>query len=133
MTKKEDKQTMAKIRQGLTQYVGAMSEYTAYTGAAARQIVVASLAEEALKLVQVEDHIDLYASKPLLRAVIFILQKRNEALMKGASVSTDAIVQQAAMKKMSEFNQAIKTLEDLIQAIGELKASEKGDSEESGD
>lgn len=119
-----DKQQMAKIRQGLAQYVGAMCEHTAYTGSAARQIVVASLAEEALKLLQVEDQIDLFASKPMFRAVIFLLQKRNETLMKAASASTDSIIQQATLKKMSEYNQVIQTLQNLIQSIGEKKPEE---------
>lgn len=72
----KDKQ-MAAIRQSLTQYVGAFLTHTAYKGEEARQIVAAILCEEALG-VCTQPELSMFASKPVLRAAIFVLSRIRE-------------------------------------------------------
>lgn len=72
----KDKQ-MAAIRQSLTQYVGAFLTHTAYQGEEARQIIAAILCEEALG-VCTQPELSMFASKPVLRAAIFILSRIRE-------------------------------------------------------
>lgn len=66
------------VKNGLTNYVGAMVKATTFeSDKAARQFVAASLIEEALVLMRNEEELlDLFVSKPLLRATAALLEER---------------------------------------------------------
>jgi hypothetical protein len=76
MSEQEVDKKVIEARQGLVQYIGALITKTGYQGAAARQVVCALLLEEALKLVTVDERIELYSAKPILRATNMILRQR---------------------------------------------------------
>ena len=76
MSEQEVDKKVIEARQGLAQYIGALITKTGYQGAAARQVVCALLLEEALKLVTVDERIELYSAKPILRATNMILRQR---------------------------------------------------------
>jgi hypothetical protein len=76
MSEQEVDKKIIEARQGLVQYIGALITKTGYQGAAARQVVCALLLEEALKLVTVDERIELYSAKPILRATNMILRQR---------------------------------------------------------
>ena len=76
MSEQEVDKKVIEARQGLVQYIGALITKTGYQGAAARQVVCALLLEEALKLVTVDERIELYSAKPILRATNMILKQR---------------------------------------------------------
>jgi len=76
MSEQEVDKKVIEARQGLIQYIGALITKTGYQGAAARQVVCALLLEEALKLVTVDERIELYSAKPILRATNMILRQR---------------------------------------------------------
>lgn len=72
------------MRQGLTQYIGAIIDNPQFSTKENKQLVVAALCEEMLKILttnnSLEDKffIDDYANKPYLRSIIYML-KRNKA------------------------------------------------------
>jgi hypothetical protein len=76
MSEQEVDKKVIEARQGLVQYIGALITKTGYQGAAARQVVCALLLEEALKLVTVDERIELYSAKPILRATNMVLRQR---------------------------------------------------------
>ena len=72
------------IRQGLHQYIGAMLNNSNFTTKENRQLVVATLCEEAIKIITNDDSkdsvediffIDDYACKPFLRGMKFLLSR----------------------------------------------------------
>lgn len=65
----------AQIRQGLTQYIGAMLTNTELSHKDACQVVVAALVEEAVKLSMTQDGVDFYIAKPLLRAIKYLYEQ----------------------------------------------------------
>ena len=71
-----DMNRQAQLRQGLTQYVGAMLTNLSLEPRDASQVTAASLVEEATKLAKKEDdEVDFYIAKPLLRAVIYLYEE----------------------------------------------------------
>lgn len=65
------------IRNGLVNYMGSLLMASPFEGKAAKQHVIGSVTEEALKMAINEDGtIDMYAAKPFFRACKIIFEKR---------------------------------------------------------
>lgn len=73
------------LRNGLTQYIGAMLENPEYDSVASKQLAVAALLEEAIKICKMEDQtIDMFTAKPILRATLYIYDCEYQNALKAA-------------------------------------------------
>ena len=69
------------IRNGLTNYIFSCLSATPYKGNEAKHFLVSLLAEEAIKISKDDDNsINLFAIKPVIRAVILIFTERIKCL-----------------------------------------------------
>ena len=112
-TQQEADKLMAEIRQGLTQFVGAMLINTSYEGQEARQIVCASLVEEALALTRQEDKYEMFSAKPIIRATVAILQER-KTLYEESINTAPAAYRQQFIDQYQETEKAINYLQKFI-------------------
>jgi len=112
-TQQEADKLMAEIRQGLTQFVGAMLVNTSYEGQEARQIVCASLVEEALALTRQEDKYEMFSVKPIIRATVAILQER-KALYEENMNTAPAAYRQQFIDQYQETEKAINYLQKFV-------------------
>lgn len=100
------------IRQSLVQFIGAMLHNGTYKGAQGRQVVCAALAEEAVKLVTVNDKIELYSAKPLLRAAVLILQEKKKEY---EDMLGDNEHRQQLLAMIRELRSAIKMISFIVE------------------
>lgn len=120
----DDNQKMAEIRSGLVQYIGAMLDNTIYKDNAARQIVCASLLEEAISICTSTDEnnvtkINLFAAKPILRAAILILRQRKSDYDEYLSTVKDVEMQNQVKNVTLVLDESIKLIDNIINGIGE--------------
>ena len=120
----DDKQKMAEIRSGLVQYIGAMLEGTMYEENAARQIVCASLLEEAINICTYTDDnntdkINLFAAKPILRASIIVLKQRKLDYDEYLNTVEDEEMKNQIKNVTLVLDESIKLIESIINGIGE--------------
>ena len=120
----DDNQKMTEIRSGLVQYIGAMLDNTIYKDKAAKQIVCASLLEEAINVCTVIDDnnitkIDLFAAKPILRATIIILKQRKSDYNEYISTVTDQEMLNQIKNVILLLDESIKLIDSIINGIGE--------------
>lgn len=100
------------IRQSLVQFIGAMLHNSIYKGAQGRQVVCAALAEEAVKLVTVNDKIELYSAKPLLRAAILVLEAKKKEY---EDMLGDDEHRQQLLAMIRELRSAIKMISFIVE------------------
>lgn len=110
---------MIEARQGLVQYIGALITRTGYQGAAARQVVCALLLEEALKLVTVDERVELYSAKPILRATKMILQQRVSEYEELLEEYEDELTQRHVTSGKRKLEEVIHSLDYLIDSAKE--------------
>ena len=120
----DDNQRMSEIRSNLVQYIGAMLENTYYNDNAARQIVCASLLEEAINVCTTTDEnnvpkINLFAAKPILRAAIIILKQRKSDYDSYLSTVEDKEMQTQIKNVTLVLDESLKLIENIINGIGE--------------
>jgi len=114
----KDTKEMLEARQGLVQFIGAMINRISYQGADARQVLCAILMEETLKLITVEDKIELFSAKPILRATNMILTQRINEYEE--SLQNEEVPEEIAKNVYSLRSNLIKvqnTLNDFISKI----------------
>lgn len=71
----------ARIRQGIVQFIGAMAKEMKGDPKDAKQLIAASLVEEAISLaLKKNGEIDSYVTKPVLRGALYLLNKRNAGI-----------------------------------------------------
>ena len=108
----------AKIRQGLIQYIGAfLTANDELTPKQSRQVMTASLAEEATKLCKDKDGkgYDMFVAKPILRAAAFLLEERKKEAMRDAKVDNlQKIIEQ-------NFDATIKFINAIVNSAMEEK------------
>lgn len=119
----KDDAVFAEARQGLVQFIGAMLNNNPFEGAAARQLVSAALAEEAVKLSTVNDKIELYSAKPILRAAVAVLESRKR--------DYEELLGQVENRKpvlavIAEFRNTIKVINAVIDGAKEGTVSNNG-------
>ena len=109
------KATPEMIKQGLVQYIGSMIQSSEYEGKAARQLVAATLAEEALKLAQDSEtnSLDIFVAKPVLRASKFILEERLKSIKK--IIYLQGLPADTIKDATGKYENIIKILNDLIE------------------
>jgi hypothetical protein len=101
------------VRNGLTNYLFSCLQGMPYDGVQAKHALISILAEEALKLSKNEnEEIELFAIKPLIRAIIVIFQERIKLLQ--TAPTSDAINIQ-----ICEYNTLINTLSNFLDIIKE--------------
>ena len=100
------------IRQSLVQFIGALLHNSNYKGAQGRQVVCAALAEEALKLVTVNDKIEVYSTKPLLRATIHVLESKKKEY---EDMLGDNEHRQQLLAMIRELRSAIKMISFIVE------------------
>lgn len=108
----------AVLRNGLTQYIGAMLDKSDYKLSATRQLIVAALLEEAVKICKRDDGtVDMYAAKPILRAMLYIYDHEYEKAVEAAKESGlgDSILPGLAAR----FEQMKKPIQSMIDAAKE--------------
>lgn len=110
----------AEIRQSLVQFIGALLSNSQYKGAQGRQVVCAALAEEAVKLVTVNDKIEIYSAKPLLRAANLILQSRKKEY---EDMLGDDEHRKQILAVLRELRSAIKMISVIIDSTKEAPTS----------
>lgn len=76
MSDKREITTILEARQSMVQYIGAIITKLNRSGEEARQIVCAILLEEALRLVTIDNKIEMFSAKPILRAAMRVLEMR---------------------------------------------------------
>lgn len=90
----DDTNKAAYIRQGLTQYVGALAQSIEGDSKEKLQLITAALTEEALGLcMDDEKKLDFFTAKPILRAAGYILSKRAKETKEDAKVLPEEIRQ----------------------------------------
>lgn len=90
----DDTNKAAYIRQGLTQYVGALAQSIEGDSEEKLQLITAALTEEALGLCMNEEKkLDFFTAKPILRAAGYILSKRAKETKEDAKVLPEEIRQ----------------------------------------
>lgn len=104
------------IRQSLVQFIGALLHNSNYKGAQGRQVVCAALAEEALKLVTVDDKIEVYSAKPLLRATIYVLESKKKEY---EDMLGDNDHRQQILAILHELRTAIKVISVIVNSTKE--------------
>lgn len=110
----QDLNKSIKIRQGLTQFVGALSENLEGDTQDIKQLITAGLAEEALKTATKEKgDIDFYVAKPILRAAVFILRNKINELNNLLPDVMEANLKQALESAIKQYSYA----EDLVQHL----------------
>ena len=117
---------MIEARQGLVQYIGALITRTGYQGAAARQVVCALLLEEALKLVTVDERVELYSAKPILRATKVILQQRISEYEELLEEYKDELTQRHVTSGKRKLEEVIHSLDYLIDSAKEMEEPSYG-------
>ena len=120
----DDNQKMTEIRAGLVQYIGAMLDNTVYKDSAAKQIVCASLLEEAINVCTPVDEnnvtkINLFAAKPILRAAIIILKQRKSDYDEYLNTVKDVEMQNQIKNVTLVLDESIKLIDSIINGIGE--------------
>ena len=120
----DDNQKMTEIRAGLVQYIGAMLDNTIYKDSAAKQIVCASLLEEAINVCTSVDEnnvtkINLFAAKPILRAAIIILKQRKSDYDEYLNTVKDVEMQNQIKNVTLVLDESIKLIDSIINGIGE--------------
>lgn len=120
----DDNQKMTEIRAGLVQYIGAMLDNTIYKDNAAKQIVCASLLEEAINVCTITDEnnvtkINLFAAKPILRAAIIILKQRKSDYDEYLNTVKDVEMQNQIKNVTLVLDESIKLIDNIINGIGE--------------
>lgn len=120
----DDNQKIAEIRAGLVQYIGAMLDNTIYKDNAAKQIVCASLLEEAINVCTSIDEnnvtkINLFAAKPILRAAVIILKQRKSDYDEYLSTIEDIEMQNQIKNVTLVLDESIKLIDNIINGIGE--------------
>lgn len=120
----DDNQKMTEIRAGLVQYIGAMLDNTIYKDNAAKQIVCASLLEEAINVCTITDEnnvtkINLFAAKPILRAAIIILKQRKSDYDEYLNTVKDIEMQNQIKNVTLVLDESIKLIDNIINGIGE--------------
>lgn len=99
------------VRNGLTNYVFSCLQGMPYSGVQAKHALVSILAEEALKISKdSEGNVEMFAIKPLLRAVIVIFNERIECLKK---VQTSEIVK----VQINDYEDIVNKISNLIENI----------------
>lgn len=104
------------IRQSLVQFIGALLKNSSFKGAQGRQVVCAALAEEALKLVTVNDKTETYSAKPLLRAAVIILQDKKKEY---EDMLGDDEHRRQVLAVLRELRSAIKMISVIIDSTKE--------------
>lgn len=110
------KSSVQEIRNSLVQFIGALLNSSSYQGAAGRQVVTAAIAEEAVKLITVNNKIEMFSAKPLLRAAVIILEvkKREYEDMLG-----DEKHRRQILTILKEYRAAIKLINFIIESTKE--------------
>lgn len=109
------------IRQGLTQFVGALLDSISGDKEAVAQLVAASLSEEALKITIKDNKIDYFVAKPILRATIIVLKQRLEEIIQSVnSLKEDSPIKKVLIQQTS----ALKVSIDILQSMVNVKRKE---------
>lgn len=99
------------VRNGLTNYVFSCLQCMPYEGVKAKHALVSILAEEALKISKDDENkTEMFAIKPLLRAVIAIFNERIECLKK---VQASEIVK----VQINDYESIVNKISNLIENI----------------
>lgn len=103
------------IRAGLTNFIGALVNASHTPIKDSKQQVIAVLIEEALKIMQSEREdkvIDMYLSKPLLRATKIFYEQRIAEIEKIRKHDT-----KTADENIKRYKQSIFLIEELLRSI----------------
>lgn len=101
------------IRNGLVNYIGSLLNASPFKGKAAKQHVIGSVVEEALKMAINEDGtVDMYSAKPFFRASKIIFEKRISELQNLPSTG-------AVKSQLVDYKHTINMLNNLIDNIKE--------------
>lgn len=105
------------IRQGLTQFVGALIDNLSGDKEAVAQLVAASLSEEALKISIKDNKINYFIAKPILRATIIVLKQRYEEIIQSInSLKEDNSVKKVLIQQTSALKISIDVLQSMVNA-----------------
>jgi len=105
------------IRQGLTQFVGALIDNLSGDKEAVAQLVAASLLEEALKTSIKDNKINYFIAKPILRATIIVLKQRYEEIIQSInSLKEDNSVKKVLIQQTSALKISIDVLQSMVNA-----------------
>ena len=105
------------IRQGLTQFVGALIDNLSGDKEAVAQLVAASLSEEALKTSIKDSKINYFIAKPILRATIIVLKQRYEEIIQSInSLKEDNSVKKVLIQQTSALKISIDVLQSMVNA-----------------
>lgn len=105
------------IRQGLTQFIGALIDNLSGDKEAVAQLVAASLSEEALKISIKDNKIDYFIAKPILRATIIVLKQRYEEIVQSInSLKEDNSVKKVLIQQTSALKISIDVLQSMVNA-----------------
>lgn len=108
------------IRQSLVQFIGALLKNSKFKGAQGRQVVCAALAEEALKLVTVNDTVEIYSAKPLLRAAIVVLEGKKKEY---EDMLNDDEHRKQILAILRELRSTIKMISFVVDSTKEVPAN----------
>ena len=105
------------IRQGLTQFIGALIDNLSGDKEAVAQLVAASLSEEALKIAIKDNKIDYFIIKPILRATIIVLKQRHEEIVQSINtLKEDSSIKKTLIQQTSVLKVSIDTLQSMVNA-----------------
>lgn len=104
------------IRQGLTQFIGALIDNLSGDKEAVAQLVAASLSEEALKISIKDNKIDYFIAKPILRATIIVLKQRYEEIVQSINSLEDNSVKKVLIQQTSALKISIDVLQSMVNA-----------------
>ena len=100
------------IRQGLTQFIGALIDNLSGDKEAVAQLVAASL-----KISIKDNKIDYFIAKPILRATIIVLKQRYEEIVQSInSLKEDNSVKKVLIQQTSALKISIDVLQSMVNA-----------------
>lgn len=109
------------FRNELTQFMGAFITNCAYTESAAKENVAAIICEELVKYIQNEKgELDLQASKPVFKSIIWILNKRKQDVLKEKEELNNELLEAVLDEVIVKIDTIKEMLEKYTKSINEI-------------
>ena len=102
------------LRAAITNFIGIAASSSMYEGKDAVRNVVALFLEELIQYIESDEGINMNASKPIFRAVVYVLEQRKKDIVNSYRKSFETEPPESLTKEIDEL---IKSLSDYIDKI----------------
>lgn len=106
--------TQETLRAAITNFIGIAASSSKYEGKDAVRNVIALFLEELIQYTQSDDGIDMNTTKPIFRAVIYVLQERKNDIVSSYRKSFESDPPESMTKEIDDL---VKGLQEYINKI----------------